>query len=139
MAVTAKSARAQPESPVAHRAYTHRPISPTSHYKQATLYPAYTSQNQIHMTQDEFIDTLERYSAALSAMLGRFTKSHSGIYMAQGDEGRYREIGVELIDLFGMKSLTDCIMRRSSQTTSTTAPIPISARRHTGAWKMSEE
>ncbi len=52
------------------------------------------------MTQDEFIDTLERYSAALTAMLGRFTKSHSGIYMAQGDEGRYREIGVELIDLF---------------------------------------
>lgn len=33
-------------------------------------------------------------------MLGRFKKSHSGIYMADGDEGRFREIGVELIDLF---------------------------------------
>lgn len=52
------------------------------------------------MTQDEFVNTLERYSAELTIMLGRYTKSHSGMYMAQGDEGRFREIGVELIDLF---------------------------------------
>lgn len=52
------------------------------------------------MTKDEFIGTLDRYSAELTDMLGRFTKSHSGIYMAPGDEGRFREIGVELIDLF---------------------------------------
>lgn len=52
------------------------------------------------MTLDDFVHALERYSADLTAMLGRFTKSHSGIYMDQRDEGRYREIGVELIDLF---------------------------------------
>lgn len=52
------------------------------------------------MTQNEFISTLERYSAELTDMLGRYTKTHSGMYMAQGDEGRFREIGVELIDLF---------------------------------------
>lgn len=52
------------------------------------------------MTQDEFVRELDGYSAELTAMLSRFRKSHSGIYMAEGDEGRYREIGVELIDLF---------------------------------------
>lgn len=52
------------------------------------------------MNQDDLVTTLDRYSAELTAMLSRFTKSHSGIHMAQGDEGRYREIGVELIDLF---------------------------------------
>lgn len=52
------------------------------------------------MTQDEFLSTLEVYSAELSAMLDRYTKTQSGIYMAQGDEGRFKEIGVELIDLF---------------------------------------
>jgi hypothetical protein len=52
------------------------------------------------MTSDDFIATLDSYSAELSAMLTRFKKTHSGLYMADGDEGRFREIGVELIDLF---------------------------------------
>lgn len=52
------------------------------------------------MTQDELVRELEGYSAELAAMLGRFIKSHNSIYMSNGDEGRYREICVELIDLF---------------------------------------
>ena len=52
------------------------------------------------MNQDEFVSTLERYSAELAAILDRFTNTHNSIYMTQGDNGRYREIGVELIDVF---------------------------------------
>ncbi|WP_250454476.1 hypothetical protein [Caballeronia sp. ATUFL_M2_KS44] len=52
------------------------------------------------MSPDDFINTVERYSAELSAMLDRFKKNETGINMAKGDEGRYREIGVELTDLF---------------------------------------
>lgn len=33
-------------------------------------------------------------------MLARFKKTHNALYMAEGDEGRFREIGIELIDLF---------------------------------------
>jgi hypothetical protein len=52
------------------------------------------------MSHDEFIDALERYSGDLTTMLERFNKSRIGIHMAHGDEGRYREIVLELIDLF---------------------------------------
>lgn len=52
------------------------------------------------MTEDKFVIALEAYSTELSAMLDRFTKTRDAIYMALGDEGRFREIGVELIDLF---------------------------------------
>lgn len=52
------------------------------------------------MNQEDFIQTLERYSNELTTMLGRFKKTHDAIYMADGDEGRYREISVELIDIF---------------------------------------
>lgn len=43
---------------------------------------------------------MDRYAGELNAMLGRYSKNHSGMYMAHGDEGRFREVGVELIDLF---------------------------------------
>jgi len=52
------------------------------------------------MTQDDFVSTLERYSGELTGMLSRYRESRDGIHMAHGDEGRFREIGVELIDLF---------------------------------------
>lgn len=52
------------------------------------------------MTQDEFFQTLEEYSDELTAIQSRFIKSHNSLYMGHGDEGRYREIGVELVDLF---------------------------------------
>lgn len=51
------------------------------------------------MNQDEFLTTLEQYSTELSAMLGRFTKTPNGISMGRGDEGRFKQIGIELVDL----------------------------------------
>lgn len=52
------------------------------------------------MTHDEFIATLEKYSAELSGILSRFIKTRESLSIAQGDDARFREIGVELIDLF---------------------------------------
>ena len=52
------------------------------------------------MTQDDFLTTLEAYVAELSAMLGRYTKTQSGISMGQNDEARFKQIGLELVDLF---------------------------------------
>lgn len=52
------------------------------------------------MTQDEFIATLEKYSEELSGILSRFVKSRDSLSIAQEDHARFKEIGVELIDLF---------------------------------------
>ena len=52
------------------------------------------------MTHDDFIATLEKYSAELSAILVRFNKTRDSLSISQGDDARFREIGVELIDLF---------------------------------------
>jgi len=54
----------------------------------------------LKMNQEDFAHTLEKYSDELGVILRRFIKTHSGIYMAEGDEGRFKEIGVELIDIF---------------------------------------
>lgn len=52
------------------------------------------------MKQDEFITTLENFSAELSTILARFKKTRDGNYIADGDGACFKEIGVELIDLF---------------------------------------
>ncbi|SPD66647.1 conserved protein of unknown function (plasmid) [Cupriavidus taiwanensis] len=52
------------------------------------------------MKQDQFIVTLEGYASELNEMLARFKKTREGLYMGDGDEGRFREIALELIDLF---------------------------------------
>lgn len=52
------------------------------------------------MTQDQFVQVMEKYSAELGAILGRYTKTRDAMFMAHGDEGRFREIALELMDLF---------------------------------------
>lgn len=52
------------------------------------------------MTQAEFIAALETYSAELSGILVRFKKTRDSLSIAEGDDARFREIGVELIDLY---------------------------------------
>lgn len=51
------------------------------------------------MTQDELIATLERYSKQLSGILSRFVKTRDSISIAPEDQARFKEFGVELIDL----------------------------------------
>jgi REase_DpnII-MboI len=52
------------------------------------------------MNRDEMIATLETYETALGAMLSRFTKSRNGIHIDPNDDARFREIVLELRDLF---------------------------------------
>jgi len=52
------------------------------------------------MNQDELIATLGNYSEELSGILARFAKTRESLSIAQGDHARFKEIGVELIDLF---------------------------------------
>lgn len=52
------------------------------------------------MTHDELITTLENYSEELSGILSRFNKTRDSLSIRQGDDARFREIGVELIDLY---------------------------------------
>lgn len=52
------------------------------------------------MTQDELIATLEKYSEELSGILARFVKTRDSLSIAQRDRARFKEIAVELIDLF---------------------------------------
>lgn len=52
------------------------------------------------MTQDDLIATLEKYSEELSGILARFVKTRDSLSISQNDHPRFKEIGVELIDLF---------------------------------------
>ncbi len=52
------------------------------------------------MTQDDLIATLEKYSEELSGILARFNKTRDSLSISQNDHSRFKEIGVELIDLF---------------------------------------
>jgi hypothetical protein len=52
------------------------------------------------VTHNDFIATLEKYSSELTGILSRFIKTRDSLSIAQGDDARFREIGVELIDLF---------------------------------------
>lgn len=51
------------------------------------------------MTQAELISVLESYGSELAAILGRFKKSKEGLWIGDGDHGRFKEICHELIDL----------------------------------------
>ena len=51
------------------------------------------------MTHLELVEALESYSAELQAILGRFKKATQGIWIDQGDHGRFKQISLELIDL----------------------------------------
>ena len=52
------------------------------------------------MTQNEVIEVLEKYSGELSEILSRFNKTRDSLSIASDDHPRFKEIGVELIDLF---------------------------------------
>lgn len=51
------------------------------------------------MNQAELIPVLESYGNELVAILGRFEKSREGLWIGEGDHGRFKEICLELIDL----------------------------------------
>src|ERR1700730_17282722 len=46
------------------------------------------------------IATLERYKTELDGILSRFSKTRDGLYMYQKDDARFRELALELRDLF---------------------------------------
>jgi len=52
------------------------------------------------MQQDEAIAALERYKLDLEGILSRFVKTRDSIHIDRGDDARYREIVLELRDLF---------------------------------------
>ena len=52
------------------------------------------------MNQAYIISALEGYAGDLTGMLSRYKRTREGMYMAEGDEARFREIVLELIDLF---------------------------------------
>src|SRR5688572_7543849 len=49
---------------------------------------------------NELISVLEKYISELEAILARFTSDRAGIHIKRSDDGRYREIALELCDLF---------------------------------------
>lgn len=52
------------------------------------------------MQRDEVIALLECYKAELEDILGRFTKTSDGIHIDRKDDARFRELALELRDLF---------------------------------------
>lgn len=52
------------------------------------------------MNQEEIISTLEKYSEELNEILSRFVKTRDSLSIAHEDHARFKEIRVELIDLF---------------------------------------
>ena len=52
------------------------------------------------MNRDDLIAALEKYSAELGGILSRFVKTSESLSIARDDHGRFREIGIELVDLF---------------------------------------
>jgi hypothetical protein len=52
------------------------------------------------MQQHEMISVLERYKGELEGILSRFSKTHEGIHIDQNDDARFRELALELRDLF---------------------------------------
>jgi predicted nucleotide-binding protein len=53
-----------------------------------------------HMTPEQIIAEFERYETELSGILGRFNRTREGLYMADGDDPRYRQYARELVDLY---------------------------------------
>jgi len=58
------------------------------------------------MQQNEMIATLERYKRELKDILLRFKKDRDGIHIDPKDDARFREIALELRDLFD-----ECVCR----------------------------
>ncbi len=52
------------------------------------------------MTRDEIIDALDGYESELATILSRFTKSHDAIHISSADHPRFKEIVLQLRDLF---------------------------------------
>jgi hypothetical protein len=52
------------------------------------------------MTQDQIIELLKKYKKEFEDILSRFTKTRNGIHIKSEDDARFREIVVELRDLF---------------------------------------
>ena len=52
------------------------------------------------MQKEEMIATLERYKGELEGILGRFTKTRDSINIDREDDARFRELALELRDLF---------------------------------------
>lgn len=52
------------------------------------------------MDASQVISEIQRYAAELKAILGRFRHTPSGLYLAEGDDPKYRQYVRELIDLF---------------------------------------
>ena len=52
------------------------------------------------MQQNQIIVTLERYKRELDEILSRFNKDRDGIHIRPNDDARFREIALELRDLF---------------------------------------
>jgi hypothetical protein len=52
------------------------------------------------MQQDEMVASLERYKDELDGILLRFSKDRDGIHISQKDDARFRELALELRDLF---------------------------------------
>jgi hypothetical protein len=52
------------------------------------------------MAQDEIIALLGRYKSELEDILSRFTTTSDGIHIDQKDDARFRELALELRDLF---------------------------------------
>jgi len=53
-----------------------------------------------NMQQDEVIDILTRYKDELESILSRFTKTRDGIHINKEDHSRFRELVLELRNLF---------------------------------------
>lgn len=52
------------------------------------------------MTQEQIIELLKKYKMELECILSRFTKSRDSIHIKSEDDARFREMVVELRDLF---------------------------------------
>src|ERR1700704_4691178 len=52
------------------------------------------------MRQDQMIEVLEGYKLELEGILSRFTKGRDSIHIGPNDESRFRELALELRDLF---------------------------------------
>jgi len=52
------------------------------------------------MKQEEMVALLERYKRELEGILSRFTKDRDGIHIDTSDDARFRQVALELKDLF---------------------------------------
>jgi hypothetical protein len=52
------------------------------------------------MQQDEAVTILEKYQAELEGILSRFSKDREGVHIASDDDGRFRQLVLELRDFF---------------------------------------